>query len=108
MATELVAQDAGFVVDSIDLKKLHLALKKHTAEAVEVIVKLLGSNDEKTRLTAAKMLLDFQVVVAKEISADQVSRLIAEIRLVRGAPKGRIAEDDVHPPLVNFSDIREP
>jgi hypothetical protein len=104
---ELVATEPSFVLDSIDLKQLQSNLKRVSKAAVDVLIKCLESEDEKMRMQAAKMLLEFQITVAKEISADQMSRLIAEVKLSRN-PQGRIAEGDKpQAPLVDFDNIRE-
>jgi GTPase Era involved in 16S rRNA processing len=68
----------SFLSTSVDLKKLLRAVSKESAKAIDVLVKLLESKDEKTRLTAATKLLEFQVTVADKISQDQMQRLIAQ------------------------------
>ena len=98
----------SFLDDKIDLKKLAREISKATSAAVDVLVKLLESKDEKVRLTAATKLVEMQVAVAKEISADQMQRLIAEIKLVRAPTKKLIdAKDDTNKPLVDFGQIRQ-
>lgn len=98
----------SFLDDKIDLKKLAREISKATSTAVEVLLKLLESKDERVRLQAATKLVEFQVQVAKEISADQMQRLIAEIKLVR-APQQKLVPVDGKParPMVDFSTIRE-
>lgn len=98
----------SFLDDKIDLKKLAREISKATSTAVDVLMKLLDSKDERVRLEAAKKLVEFQVQIAKEISADQMQRLIAEIKLVR-APTQKLvpADEGKKRPLVDFSTIRE-
>lgn len=75
----------SFLDDKLDLKKVARDISKASSKAVEVLLKLLESKDEKVRLTAATKLVEFQVQIAKEVSNDQLQRLVAEIKLVRGA-----------------------
>jgi hypothetical protein len=100
----------SFLDDKIDLKRLAREISKTTSAAVEALMKLLESKDERVRLQAATKLVDLQVQVAKEISADQMQRLIAEIKLVR-APQQKLipVEGDGKPkrPMVDFSTIRQ-
>jgi HEAT repeat protein len=99
-----------FLDDKIDLKKLAREIVKASSAAVDVLVKLLESTDERVRLQAATKLVEFQVQVAKEISADQMQRLIAEIKLVR-APQQKLVDANnpskPNRPMVDFSTIRE-
>lgn len=98
----------SFLDDKIDLKKLARDISKATSKAVEVLIGLLESKDDKVKLAAASKLVEMQVAVAKEISHDQMQRLIAEIKLVRGPTKKLIdAEDGPKRPLVDFSTIRK-
>lgn len=109
MATNevLVAEAPSFLLDGIDLKALHSALKRTSKAAIDVLIACLESQEEKTRLQAAKMLLDFQVTVAKELSADQMGRLIAEIKLARN-PQGKIGSgEDATMPRIDFDNIKD-
>lgn len=99
----------SFLDDKLDLKRLARDITRHSSAAVDALVALLGSKDEKIRLSAATKLVEFQVQIAKEISADQMQRLIAEIKLVR-APKQKLVEADSpgqNRPLVDFGTIRQ-
>lgn len=99
----------SFLDDKLDLKALAKKITGATGDAVDALVKLLESKDERVRLQAATKLVEFQVQVAKEISADQMQRLIAEIKLVRGPVQKLIpAEGENKPkrPLVDFATIR--
>lgn len=110
--TVMVAQSdtPSFLEDSVDLKKLLKALTKESAKAIGVLVKLLESADEKTRERAAVKLLELQVTVAEKISADQMQRLIAQVKLTR--PTGTLVPlggegQGKQRPLVDFSNIQE-
>lgn len=100
----------SFLDDKIDLKRLAREISKSTSKAVEVLVGLLESKDERVRLQAATKLVEYQVQVQKEISADQMQRLIAEIKLLR-APTKKLVEADnpggANRPVVDFSTIRK-
>jgi len=104
---ELQQEVPSFLTQSIDLKRLLRDVSKQARPALDALIGLLASKDEKIRLTAAKTLLELQVSVAKEINTDQMQRLIAEVKLT-GASKRLvpIGEDD-NRPLVDFTTIRE-
>lgn len=98
----------SFLDDKIDLKKLAREISKASGTAVEVLMKLLESKDERVKLAAASKLVEFQVQIAKEISHDQMQRLIAEIRLVRQNSKRLVdANEGPKRPIVDFATIRE-
>jgi HEAT repeat protein len=99
----------SFLDDKIDLKKLSKDLSKASKEAVEVLLKLLESKDERVRMTAATKLLEFDIDVKKIVSQDQMQRLIAELKLNRAANVKTIGvdEDEKQRPLVDFYTVRE-
>lgn len=100
----------SFLDDKLDLKKLAREIGKASSKAVEVLMALLDSKDERVRLEAAKKLVEFQVQIAKDMSADQMQRLIAEIKLVRAAKTAKTVEaneDGPKRPLVDFATIRK-
>lgn len=101
----------SFLEDKIDLRRLVREISRASGPAVDALVKLLESPDDRVRLQAATKLVEFQVQVAKEISSDQMQRLIAEIKLVRdggqGGKKKLIPVEQPRRPLVDFGTIRE-
>lgn len=101
----------SFLDNSVKLDKLLRELVKHGKKAVEVLVEVLDSEkvDLKTKMAAATKLLEFQVSVAKEVSTDQLQRLIAEVKLVKN-PSKRLVPGEEHgqnTPLVDFVNIRK-
>jgi len=103
----------SFLNDNIQLKDLLKKVSRETKKAIEVLVSAMDSADERIRLQAATKLLEFQVTIAKEINADQMQRLIAEIKLNR-QPASKlipVAPEDEEAkkkrPIVDFSTIRE-
>lgn len=98
----------SFLDDKVDLKKLARDIAKASSAAVETLIKLLDSKDEKVKLAAASKLVEFQVQVAKEISHDQMQRLIAEIKLVRGTQQRLVEAGNggSNRPIVDFGTIR--
>lgn len=106
VVVELKQEPQSFLTQSIDLKRLLKDVSKQSKPAVDALVKLLASQDEKIRLSAAKALLDLQVSVAKEINADQMQRLVAELKLSGGSKRLVEVEED-NRPLVDFTTIRE-
>jgi len=106
VVVELKQEVPSFLNGGIDLKRLLKDVARQSKPAVEALVKLLESKDEKVRLTAARTLLELQVTVAKEINSDEVNRLIAEMKL-HGASKALVPVEDEDRPLVDFTTIRE-
>jgi HEAT repeat protein len=99
----------SFLKDELQLKKLSKELSKATKEAIEVLVKLLESTDEKVRMQAATKLLEFDIDVKKALSTDQMQRLIAEIKLNGGGTKKLELDDESggkQKVVVDFSNIR--
>lgn len=103
----------SFLDSKIQLGDLLKKVSKETKKAIEVLVACLESKDERIRYQAATKLLEFQVQIAKEINADQMQRLIAEIKLNRQSAKKLIGidpEDEENKktrPIVDFSTIRQ-
>lgn len=102
-------EEHSFLTKTVDLKRVAKELTKASSTAVEVLLKLLESKDERVRMQAATKLLEFQITVAKEISHDQMQRLIAEIKLNGGSTKKLIAaqEGGKKRPVVDFQTIRQ-
>ena len=100
-------QPVSFLTGAIDLGRLLRDLKRQQAPAVQALVKLLDSKDEKIRLTAAKALLELSVQVAKEINSDALNRMIAEVKLTGRSSKRLVEVEDDSKPLVDFTQIRE-
>lgn len=100
----------SFLDDKVDLKKLAREISKASKEAVDVLVKLLESTDEKVRMQAAIKLLEFDIDIKKAISQDQMQRLIAEIKLNRQSNTKVIDvendEERKKRPIVDFSTIK--
>lgn len=104
-------KNPSFLDDEVQLKKLAKELSKASKEAIEVLLALLSSTDEKVRMTAAMKLIEFDIDVKKAISQDQMQRLIAEIKLNRQAGiKQLTAEEEEEQkkvkPIVDFTTIR--
>lgn len=102
-------ENPSFLKEEIQLKKLAKELSKATSQAIEILLKCLESNDERVRFQAATKLLEFQINVAKEISHDQIQRLIAEIKLNRQSNTKMLEAEDERKnrPIVDFSTIRQ-
>lgn len=112
--TVVLTKEPSFLDDKIDLNTLRLALKRHSAKAVDTMVKILDDTTASIDLKykVAKDLLGLQVSVASEISKDQMARLIAELKLNPGGRKTLTEltdetgdEDDT--PMVDFDNIRQ-
>lgn len=100
----------SFLSDSVQLKKLLRELTKASKEAIDVLVKGLESNDEKTRIMCADKIIQFQISTAKTVNDDSLQRLIAEIKLRNPQVKKIDSEEDEEAgskrPIVDFTTIR--
>ncbi len=104
---ELQPELQSFLTTSIDLKRLLRDVSKQAKPAVEALVALLASTDEKIKLSAAKALLELNVNVASAINDDNLKRLIAEVRLNPSGQRRLVGPEEKDAPLVDFSTIRE-
>lgn len=89
-----------------ELSRLLRTLTKESEGAVEVLVKLLSSKDEKVRKDAAKTLIDMQISVAEMINKDDITRILGEIR-INGATGKMFEVDEDDTPLVDFKTIQD-
>lgn len=106
MGVQLKEQPISFVRrQNHELSKLLRNLTKESEAAVQVLVALLESKDEKTRMNAASKLLDMQKDISEAINKDEITRLLAELKLNGGGVRNLIPEDDT--PLVDFTTVQE-
>ncbi len=105
--TPKTPKEIDFSLGAIDLQSLLTALKSKQRKAVDKIVLLMEtSEDEKVVFQCAKTLLDLNVSVAKEISVDQLTRAVAEMK--RQAASGMIlGKAENNTPLVDFNNIQD-
>ena len=108
VAVDMKKDVPSFLRGSIDLKRVLRDVSKQSKTAIEALVGLLSSEDERVRANAAKTLLELQVTLAKEVNNDQITRLIAELRWTNN-PKTLVPldDDDDMTPIVDFSQVRE-
>lgn len=100
-------QNTSFLTDEVQLKALAKSLGKLNKETIDVLETLLKSKDERVRMQVAFKLLDLEIEVKKAISADQMQRLIAEIKLNNGSTTKQLtAEQENKRPLVDFANIQ--
>lgn len=113
VAVVLQEENPSFLVGGLDLKKLLRDLSRHSKDAIDKIVALMASKDEKVALAAAKTLLEMQTQVAKDMNTDQLQRLIAQVKLNLGGGKRLIPlkddDDEESPgkPVVDFTTIKQ-
>lgn len=111
MATQLQeAPPPTFLKSRHELTSIIKSLTPAAAEAVKYLVSVL--NDEKAtptaRIDAAKMLITENRNSITQKNADDMARLIAEIKVGRGANnKQTIEESKKTGPILDFSTIRE-
>lgn len=102
----------SFLKDRHELAKLFKQLDKASQAAVKLLTDTLDSKDEnvtiKMKLECAERLLDFYMRTAKQISDDDMSRLIAEVKLAPGKPGFTLKEGEKPAkPALNFGEIKD-
>ena len=100
-----VASEVGFARrQNHPLSKLLKSLTAESQDAVDMLVALMASKDEKIKLAAATKLLEFQESVAKSVENDALMRVMANAKY--GGPKQLDYEDD-ESPEVDFSVVQK-
>lgn len=101
-----------FVKRKHELADLLKAVERGSKSAVAVLVDTMESKDAtiglKTRLECAKTLLDLQIKVVDQISKDQLTRQIAEIK-ANGLSKPLELQGEKKrlPPTTDFDTIQD-
>lgn len=111
-ATVVTVKEESFLDNRLELDALLRKLKTASNKAVQALEAALASPDEKIRVAAADKLLAFYVQTAKDVNADQIQRLIAELKLNGGRGKRLIpleqgGEAGKPRPIVDFTTVRE-
>lgn len=88
-----------------ELAKLVRDLKKISKKAVDVLEAGLTSQDERVRMMAAEKLLKFYSDSAKEVSEDELKRLLLDVKLGGMIGKGSAADDEDDTPQLDFENI---
>jgi hypothetical protein len=115
MAQEITIQTKEepitFLKKTHELQAMLKALDKGSKDAVELLVRTMNDEkqDLKIRLDCAKTVISSNASVAAQVSADSMSRLIAEIKVKPGGASKTLTLEDGKPktPLLDFSTIRE-
>lgn len=111
LVIETKEETPSFLKEHVDLKPVLRLLKSASKTAIDTLLKCLESKDERIRLSAASKLIDLHVSVAKEISHDQMQRLIAEIKVASGGSTKKLVDakggDKEQGPIVDFTTIRQ-
>lgn len=95
-----------YSVGTIELGALQRELKKGQSVAVQRLVDLMGSKDEKIALQAIKVYLETAVNVAKEIAADKLTRMIATARQAQAS--GMLSNESGPAfPQVDFDNVQD-
>lgn len=103
MGAQLKVVERGFARrQKHDMAATLRKLTKESDGAVETLVALMASEDEKIRLGAASKIIDLQRQIANDINTDDLQRLIANVKF--GGPKELEVDDG---PEVDFSIVHE-
>lgn len=98
-----------FVKKKHELDKLLKSIEKVSPEAVKLLTDTMNNEkiELKVRIDCAKTIIELNKSLAQQISADEMARLIAEVKLGSGTSKTLTLEDKPKAPALNFEDIRE-
>lgn len=92
------------------LEQLLKQLTKASNNAVQLLTELVNDTeqDKKTRIDAAKYLIDKRIEVSNAISKDTLTRLVAEHK-INGAPKNlkTINSEEDEGPSIDFDNVRK-
>ena len=111
MSQITVVEKPVFLKKKHELQKLLNSLERATPQAVDLIVETMNSDNEiittKMKLECAKSLLELQIKVSTEISRDQLTRQIAEIKVNGLSRPLEGNEPKKLPPKRDFTTIQE-
>lgn len=100
----------SFLKDKHELAKLMKELDKASSSALATLIKVMTeTKDEKLKAGCAKDILAFYTATAKQISDDDMARLIAEVKLGGGKKAGMVLPPgEVKPatPSLDFEHIK--
>ena len=88
-----------------DLKSLKKMLLKEQKAAVDVLAKLMNSQDEKIAMQAASKMLDLLKEVTNAIDADDIKRMFLESK--NPERTGQLSVDDDDTPDVDFTRLQK-
>jgi hypothetical protein len=88
-----------------DLKGILKKLGTESLEAIEVLVTLLKSTDDRIKLSAATKLIDAHVQVSNIVNDDAFKRVLAEAKYPTPGELTTEEEDDT--PQINFEEIQD-
>lgn len=88
-----------------ELTKFVSQLKKISKKALETLERSLDSQDERVRIIAAKELLKFYTDAANEVNADELKRLLLEVKASGLIGAGSTAQEDDDTPVLRFDEI---
>ncbi len=94
-----------FSVSTLELTQLLRELKRGQATAVETLLRLMQSKDDRVALQAATNFLKTTTEVATEISKERLTRLIAQAKELQSQGLLRQAGGGSSQPLVDFDTV---
>lgn len=107
-----VAEKPVFVKKRHELADLLKRVQAGSVQAVDLIVETMNAKAEdgvtlKTKLECARLLLDIEIKVSAEISRDQLTRQIAEIKATGlPPPSGTTVGRPRQAPSLDFSNVQ--
>lgn len=99
-----------FIRKKHELDKLLKTLEKASPSAVKLLEDTMADEEVplKTRIECATKIIEFHTGTVQKINADEMARLVAEVKLGSNArSKNLKLEDKPDVPELNFDDVRE-
>lgn len=87
------------------LSKLLKSVTDASDDALEVIVKLMKSDDERVAKSAADKILDLRKELEVIINTDEIQRMMLESK--NPDRKGALEDDDDDTPEVDFTEVQQ-
>lgn len=108
----MLVEQPVFIKKKHELADLLKQVEKGSKDAVDLIVETMNADDTKvplkTKLECAKALLEMQIRISSEISRDQLTRQIAEIKKNGlSTPLGVQGQPKRLPPTMAFETVQE-
>ena len=87
------------------LNALLKLIQSERDEAVDTLIKGMKGDDIKLATTCAKQLLDYEIEISELVNKDQLTRLVAECKILGNNLGGSAAEEDTRP-MIDFTTIQ--
>ncbi len=112
MSNIVEASKPSFIKRKHELADLLKRVQAGSVQAVDLIVKTMNAGEEsgvslKTKLECARLLLDIEIKVSAEISRDQLTRQIADVKANFLPAPNKPGQPTRRAPVLDMTNIQE-